>query len=357
MNLNIRLEHKVNKFKTEACVVDKIIELPSDEYAAFSNNILGDYPFIKESADLMKKKIGVNHCLLVLGEGYDDGIFIQTEGYEYAKCSAFVPMARQIMFMEQRYNCIQDLESCLIGAVDEVISCANDYNGKAPYRASVDDLMEQHRFEEREIPLLLEMLGEHSDIEVEMDNNEILIFTNRQQENIEKHESHRRISEEKLEIMCAKHFLWLHDQVGGEQADFSNMNLSDHDFMFKRLDEAIFRNTILYNVEMRDGSFTGCDFSYADFISANAYASIFDNSDFTGSKIKDSNFQRTSMTDCNFKDADFNNSEFNFAALDHSELARAITENANFTQTSMNNCTGVKFADSAEVESSGMEMV
>jgi hypothetical protein len=62
--------------------------------------------------------------------------------------------------MEQRYNCIEYLESCLMNAADEIISCANDYNGEGSYRALVEDLISEHSFDEHYIPLLVDMLNE-----------------------------------------------------------------------------------------------------------------------------------------------------------------------------------------------------
>ena len=133
------------------------------------------------------------------------------------------------------------------------------------------------------------------------------------------------------------------------------MDLSDHDFLFKKLDEAIFRDAVLNNVEMKEGSFTGCDFVGAEFYSTNAYASLFDDSDFTGAKFDQSNFQKTSMTDCVFQNADFGNTEFNNAVMDNSDLTGAKTGLADFTDTRVNNCTGLQ-TEPDEDESQGITM-
>jgi uncharacterized protein YjbI with pentapeptide repeats len=155
--------------------------------------------------------------------------------------------------------------------------------------------------------------------------------------------------------MCARHFLWLHDQVGGEQADFTGMDLSDHDLTFKKLDEAVFRDALMYNIEMKEGSFTGCDFVGADFSYTNAYAALFDECDFTGAKFEKSNFQRASMMNCDFHHADLCDSEFNNAVLDHSDLIGAKTGLADLTGTRVNHCTGLQ-AVPDEDEDQGMAM-
>jgi hypothetical protein len=224
MRLNAQLHHKQSEYNTSPCVVEKIIELPKHEFLSICHAPLRHCAFITENADLMHRDAnGVYHCLMVLGEDCDDGILIEAEGYDYARKSAFVPGARQIMFMEQRYNCIQDLESCLMDVVDEMTSCANAHTNDGsgePYRALISDLMEQHQFDEQYIPLMLEMLGEHSGLEYVMDNGEIVLYTNYRQE--EKEKSYYKPTDDELEIMKAKHILWNHDQPGGELADFTN---------------------------------------------------------------------------------------------------------------------------------------
>lgn len=183
MILNTRLLRKPAEFEDTPCSVDKIIELSGDEFNALYMKPLSDYGFIAENADWMSvDNDNIHHSLLVLGEGYDDGILVHSSGADYARYAALIPNARQIVFMEQRYNCIQDLESCLTGAVDEITSCAHAYNGEGPYRVLISDLMEQHLFDERYIPLLTEMLGEHSGLEFEIDKDEILLYTNYRQE-------------------------------------------------------------------------------------------------------------------------------------------------------------------------------
>ena len=84
--------------------------------------------------------------------------------------------------MKQQYKCITDLEKRLSDAVNEVVSGANAYNGEGPYRALLGDLMEEHQFDELYIPLFIEMLGERSPTEFEVDNDELILYTNYGQE-------------------------------------------------------------------------------------------------------------------------------------------------------------------------------
>jgi hypothetical protein len=180
MRINAHLYHKADDYRAEPCEIEKIIEVSKDEFAALYRNPLQDFDFIAENKSWMRcDEDGTSHCLLVLGEGSSDGILICSEGYDYARYSAHIPNARQIVFIEQRYNCIQDLESALMSAADEVSSAAGAYEGAAPFRVLISDLSEKHHFEEAYAPLLVEMLSEHSNIcTVEDIGDEITVWTN-----------------------------------------------------------------------------------------------------------------------------------------------------------------------------------
>ena len=105
MKINVPLRRKDTEIETNQCVVEKIVELPANWFDHFSQNLLNDYDFILENADCMyQEQNGINHCLLVLGEGRDDGILIESEGSSYARYSAFVPNARQILQQKQQYD-------------------------------------------------------------------------------------------------------------------------------------------------------------------------------------------------------------------------------------------------------------
>ena len=51
--------------------------------------------------DLMCEKDGVWHCLLVTGEGMEDGVLVESEGSSYARYAAFVPSVKDILEQHQ----------------------------------------------------------------------------------------------------------------------------------------------------------------------------------------------------------------------------------------------------------------
>lgn len=95
-------ERKTPEFQPRDCIIEKIIELASREYDAFSKNMLADYDFIKDNIDLMYVDGEDSyHCLLVVGEDRPDGVLIEAEGSSYARYAAFLPNARDFLLARQ----------------------------------------------------------------------------------------------------------------------------------------------------------------------------------------------------------------------------------------------------------------
>lgn len=107
LNMQAIFSRKAVDYPVWDCVIEKIVELPEKEYKYFKTAPLQDMSFIAENTDLMyKDSDGVFHCLLVLGEGSSDGILIESEGYNYARYSSFMPGARE--FVTARLNQLAD---------------------------------------------------------------------------------------------------------------------------------------------------------------------------------------------------------------------------------------------------------
>ena len=86
--------------RQDECEIEKVVELSREDFHHFKNNLLDDYDFISENNDLMcVDKTGTVHCMLVLGDDYDEGILVNSEGSSYARYSALLPNARS--FIEQ----------------------------------------------------------------------------------------------------------------------------------------------------------------------------------------------------------------------------------------------------------------
>ena len=91
MIIQAELKRKQSEYEGEACVVDKVIELPVQRFQQFSRALLVDYDFIAENKNAIQHDDDARHCLLILDADGTDGVLVDPQGYNYARYSAFVP--------------------------------------------------------------------------------------------------------------------------------------------------------------------------------------------------------------------------------------------------------------------------
>lgn len=105
MTVNVQLRNKQETIRTECCEIACVVELSNAEFCNFRRRPLSDRDFIKDHLQELKSDI-INPipCMLVLGEGIDDGILVDPEGYDYARYTAYIPMARKLFEIEQTEN-------------------------------------------------------------------------------------------------------------------------------------------------------------------------------------------------------------------------------------------------------------
>lgn len=97
MIIQAELKRKQSEYEGDACVVDKVIELPTQRFRQFSRALLMDYDFIAENKNVIRHDDDARHCLLILDADGTDGFLVDPQGYNYARYSAFVPNARSLL--------------------------------------------------------------------------------------------------------------------------------------------------------------------------------------------------------------------------------------------------------------------
>lgn len=97
MIIQAELRQKQSEYEGEACVVDKVIELPAQRFKQFSCALLADYDFIAENKKAIQYEADSRHCLLILDVVGTDGFLVDPQGYNYARYSAFVPNVRSLL--------------------------------------------------------------------------------------------------------------------------------------------------------------------------------------------------------------------------------------------------------------------
>lgn len=117
MALQAILERKPSDFCLQDFEVSKTIQLPAEVFEDVLKNPIQDYDFIRENIDLMRSdNNGVYHCLLLTGEGRNDGLLVESEGYGYCRYASYVPDASALTS-----PALQQFNQKLTEAVDYIV--------------------------------------------------------------------------------------------------------------------------------------------------------------------------------------------------------------------------------------------
>lgn len=128
MQICAELRNKHTEINDENCIVADIIELPESEYASLYQNLLRERGYFTERAKMEPFIDGQRSCILVLGEGQQDGILVDSQGSSYARRSAFIPGARTLV-----QNHIRQL-------ADYVVSESTEHTEDGKWSVSYDEL-------------------------------------------------------------------------------------------------------------------------------------------------------------------------------------------------------------------------
>ena len=106
-------KRKEPRVAAKQCVVEKTIILPAEKYDYFTQHLLQDYDFIDRNRALMGEWDGAWHCLLVTGEGMEEGILVQSEGASYARYFSVVPSVSALIVQEncERYGQAEEVQT------------------------------------------------------------------------------------------------------------------------------------------------------------------------------------------------------------------------------------------------------
>ncbi|MDD4493130.1 MAG: pentapeptide repeat-containing protein [Eubacteriales bacterium] len=325
MIIQTELERKRTDFRTEACSIDKVVELSPSEFAEFVHTPLHDHDFIREfNKEHHERTANTRSCLLIFSEHEKDGILIDPQGYNYARYSAYIPNARNLVNQEQ-YPSLNAFTGEMRWIVDKYTQKAVDGQIDCQYSIDLNAIEQQCRHAGFSEELFMDMLSDRPEIEnVEAIDGYGIVTIAEPYLRQEDEQNLRKLTPEEIEIMCAKHILWLHD-AGGEQADFSNCLLADLDLSRKNLMNAVFNGAKLSNVNL--GSAELCFSVLSDAKIYNCYLTDviaeeteFNNAEFIGSDFDRSIFTHSDFTDAKFRDCSINNGSLQNCCLDGTEF-------------------------------------
>ena len=330
--LKVSLQRKEPEVHFEACQVDHVHTLSESEFRFFQHNLMLETDFLRDYNlhHAAPPSEGVRNGVLVLSSGSDDGILVCTEGYDYARYSAYVPYAKQILMLKQ-YPALLNYGKKMTDLADKCIQKAVTVGQQEPYKFSIEALRGGTIQESFNTELLLELLGNRTEVEdMEVDGDDILLtispeyLPRRDQEP-------RALTQEEFKVACAKHLLWIYG-AGGEQADFSNCEFLGTDFSNMDLNSAVFDGAVFKSCTFHDASLCFASFRGCTFLGCGCR-------DLTA---EEANFQKVVFDHC----------DLSGAVMTHSDLSDAVLQDCETDRASMQNCLikGMLLRDAASAE-------
>lgn len=349
-------------FEPSECEIEKVIHLSDSDFARFQQTLLDNYDFLHENADLMRVEDGVTHCLLVVGETFEDGILVNSEGSDYARYAAFFPNAKSFLLTQGQTRQVVQAEAPAEAAspsavggvsaallaygekmnrlVDLAIFQALECHDQSTYIISPSELQDTSARDPFDVELFIAMLKERPEI-VDMDvgdNGEVMVTLSL--ESIIEHDlsKMRVLTQDDVEIMYAKHILFNHDE-GGEKADFSGCRLTNLDMRHMQLNGADFTGALLEDVRMNDAGLCFCTFRDAKLVGCNLNGAVAEESDFCGAtftecKMRNGIYTHSNFAHTSFQDTDLWMSSFASCCIENSSIMDTETEGVNLSGTS-----------------------
>ena len=357
MNARAIFHRKEACFEPSECEIEKVIHLSDSDFARFQQTLLDNYDFLREHADLMRVEGSVTHCLLVVGESFEDGILVNSEGSDYARYAAYFPNAKSYLLTHGQTQQVEPVKAPVeaaspsaVGGVsaallaygekmkkilDHVIDLALDDHDQSAYIISLPQVKETFVNDIIDDDLFAAMLRERPEV-VDMDicdGGDIMVVLSL--ESIIEHDlSKMRVrTQQDVEIMYAKHILFNYGE-GGEKADFSGCRLTNLDLRHMQLNGADFTGALLENVNMNDAGLCFSVFRDAKLVGCNLTSAVAEEADFCGatfteSKMRNGIFTHSNFAHTSFQDSDLWMSNFSSCCIDGSNLMDHDTEGIN----------------------------
>lgn len=276
MYINIPMDYKEMKASVQRCDVIATVELSYEEFIEFRENLLCDRQFIREhKGKMFIDSSNTAHCLMVLCEDSNDGILVNSEGYDYARYFAYVPYARQIAVMIQ-YPQIKE-------AVDKMFSEQTAADNAGNYRILSDE--EISVMCAKHILWLCDAGGEQADF------SDCLL----------------------------------------ERRDFMHKNLNGAVFKNAKIVSSTF-----YDAELCFASFEGAEIDSCSFLECTAEEAVFKDALFISTELDGGQYAHSNFTDAVFRDSTLQGANLANCCIDGTDFGDADICFANLKNTSEN---------------------
>lgn len=211
--LNANLICKADRFVPKKCAVEKVIEVSDSEFRTFIENSMKRNYYLAAYKDLMGYYDDVYHGVLFVNMESGDGFLVNSEGYDYARYSQFIPNARGIIREHEQTGALEDLRIHMDYCIDRWLK---QNANESKFGIPLTDLIDDSNLAEIFVDYASEMLSNDPRIETcELTHNSIEV-------------TKRELVETRL--YCPLRFEMDSDDGSGYPLDIDSANYIDYDY-------------------------------------------------------------------------------------------------------------------------------
>lgn len=143
--LNANMICKADRFEPKKCTVEKVIEVSDSEFKKFIENPMKRNYYLPQYKDLMGYYDDSYHGVMFVNMENGDGLLVNSEGYDYARYSQFIPNARGLLRQHEQTAALENLKAHMDGCVDKWLE---KYEGESKFDIPLTDLINDVDFGE-----------------------------------------------------------------------------------------------------------------------------------------------------------------------------------------------------------------
>ena len=139
--LNANMIRKADRFIPKKCTVEKVIEVSDSEFKKFIENPMKRNYYLPQYKDLMGYYDDSYHGVLFVNMENGDGLLVNSEGYDYARYSQYIPNASDLIQQYEQTAALDALKTHMDNCIDKWLEkCGGESKFDIPLTDLINDV-------------------------------------------------------------------------------------------------------------------------------------------------------------------------------------------------------------------------
>ncbi len=119
LTVNAVFMGKEPRHEPKECIVEKSIPVSHSEFEEINSNLIERNYYIEQFKELMCCSDDKYHCILIYDKDGGDGLLVESEGFNYARYSQYIPHTKDIIEAHEQTTAMSELKNHIGRCVDE----------------------------------------------------------------------------------------------------------------------------------------------------------------------------------------------------------------------------------------------